>query len=51
MLPAYVRASSETTSYGVAWRMWRTKFEGINPAPPVTRTRFAFTARKPTLGD
>ena len=38
--PAYVSASSETTSYGVARSMWRTKFEEMNPAPPVTSTRF-----------
>jgi hypothetical protein len=31
--------------------MWRTKFDGMNPAPPVTSTRFAFTARKPTRAD
>jgi hypothetical protein len=48
MLPAYVSASRDTTSYGVAWRMWRTKFDGMNPAPPVTNTRFVFTARKPS---
>src|SRR5439155_3691770 len=38
-LPAYVSASSETTSYGVARSRWRTKFEEMKPAPPVTRMR------------
>src|SRR2546423_8904020 len=39
-LPAYVSASSETTSCGVARSRWRMKFDEMNPAPPVTRTRF-----------
>src|SRR5215216_4444270 len=39
-LPAYVSASSVMTSYGVATRRWRMKFDEMNPAPPVTSTRF-----------
>src|SRR5919204_6857342 len=37
--PAYVSASSETTSWGVFARRWRMKLVAMNPAPPVTRTR------------
>ena len=37
--PAYVSASRETTSCGVAVSRWRMKFEEMNPAPPVTRMR------------
>ena len=33
-------ASSETTSYGVDSSRWRTKLDEMNPAPPVTSTRF-----------
>ena len=33
-------SSSETTSCEVDMRRWRTRFEEMNPAPPVTRTRF-----------
>src|SRR5262249_22985366 len=39
--PAYVSASSDTTSYGVFARRWWMKFDGMKPAPPVTSTRFA----------
>jgi hypothetical protein len=39
--PAYVSASSETTSYAVLASRWRMKLDGMNPAPPVTRTRLA----------
>ena len=39
-LPAYVSASSDTTSYGVARSRWWMKFAAMNPAPPVTSTRF-----------
>src|SRR6266508_1574582 len=38
-LPAYVSASSETTSKGVFASRWWMKLDGMNPAPPVTRTR------------
>src|SRR5215207_4821024 len=48
MLPAYVSASSETTSYGVDRSRWRMKFDEMNPAPPVTRTRISATAPKAT---
>jgi len=41
--PAYVSASSETTSYGVWVSRWRTTFDEMNPAPPVTSIRFALT--------
>src|SRR5207247_2121290 len=44
-LPAYVSASTETTSYGVASSRWRTKLEEMNPAPPVTSTRFELMGR------
>ena len=45
MLPAYVSASSETTSYGVARSRWRMKFEEMKPAPPVTSTRLDTAAK------
>src|SRR5215213_3114471 len=51
MLPAYVSASSETTSYGVDRSRWRMKFDEMKPAPPVTRTRFWATAPKATGRD
>src|SRR5919198_2927512 len=40
-LPAYVSASSDTTSYGVFASRWWMKLDGMKPAPPVTKTRFA----------
>jgi len=41
--PAYVSASSETTSYGVLASRWRMKLAAMKPAPPVTRTLFALS--------
>src|SRR5437867_2245314 len=42
-LPAYVRASRDTTSCGVLARRCRMTLDEMNPAPPVTSTRFRFT--------
>ena len=47
--PAYVSASSETTSYGVAASRWRTKFDEMNPAPPVTSTRLLMSMLEEAL--